>query len=846
MLGLQTRTLSTLLAAALALSCASEDKPRLYHSQPLPPAGLLTDVPPSLYDAVPEGQATVEVTAQGIKDLKFLGPSMLADAKGTYRGTNFAVYSQRAEKLQLLLFDDPESDNPTRTFEMTRTGDVWNVFVEGVGLNQHYGYVAWGPNWVYDRDWYPGSPAGFVADVDFAGNRFNPNKLLFDPYCRAFHRDHDWSKGSLGTGQYRTEVTYGAAMKCVTVKSEHLWSAEEKEFVAKRKDPNFPGHKWTDLILYEVHVKGFTANSASGVEHVGTYKGFAEKADYLKELGITAVELLPPFEKPLDGGYWGYNTLSFFAPELSYASARRKAEVIDEFKYMVQELHKRGIEVILDVVYNHSGEGGLWREKVYEQLGKRPSNLDPQDVASLFSYRGLDNASYYALPPTSGREYCDYTGVGNTMRANAPAMRRLIIDSLRFWVREMHVDGFRFDLAPALGAKDLEYNKCPTSAEKVDSQGIAWDAKTTVIQDIIDDPVLVAHNTRIIAEPWGGGGYPVGQFPVNSVSPEQAWGEWNGAFRDWSRSFINYDDWNISNKLDGGNMLTGSSGMYAWNGRKPFHSVNFLAIHDGFTLYDVFSYDRKVNDCSPLNPICCTAPLSAFCDEAKNSGTDDNRSKDWTKVMCGDFPNAECRGRSEAYKRQLIRNAFALLLVSHGTPMLYGGDEFLRTQLGNNNTYTPEADNLYSWYDWGGWTSRDDRVRMQDFVKQLIRFRKDHAYAFAPSSYEGTAPAWKSPTGGTPGWTTNRQLMLHYSDRSRGAELAILINMGADTVNFQLPPGTWKRVLDTQAYFDGEEYLSSKQLPLRKSGNIALEKPEPLPDGNYGVVGRSIVVLRAE
>ncbi|MGQ0505469.1 MAG: alpha-amylase family glycosyl hydrolase, partial [Myxococcaceae bacterium] len=447
------RVLSLILLVAV-VGCASEDKPRLYRTSPVPPAGMVTAVTPALYNRVASLKDKVPITEDGIKAMQFMGPSLIQDGGGNAWGTNFAVYSQRAEKVQLLLFDDPESDSPTRTLEMSRVGDVWNVFVEGVGLGQHFGYIAWGPNWTFDPAWYPGSAAGFVADVDFAGNRFNPNKLLFDPYCKAFHRDHSWAKGNLGTGSFRLDVTYDASMKCMVVRSDYEWGDAEKDYWRKRKDETFEGHRWNDLIIYEVHAKGFTANTASGAEHFGTYRGMGEKADYFKELGITAVELLPPFEKPLDGGYWGYNTLGFFAPELSYATRRRQQETIDEFKWMVEELHKRGIEVILDVVYNHSGEGGLWREKIYEQFGLRPSNLDPQDVASLYSFRGLDNASYYALPPDMSREYCDYTGVGNTMRCNAPQMKQLIIDSLRYWVEEFHVDGYRFDLAPALGGRD--------------------------------------------------------------------------------------------------------------------------------------------------------------------------------------------------------------------------------------------------------------------------------------------------------------------------------------------------------------------------------------------------------
>lgn len=816
---------ASLPLVVLVVACASDTRARLYTASELPPDGLLVDVPPALYDPASDAPKQVNITADGIRSLQFLGASVVVDTEGVTRGVNFALYSQRAEKVDLLLFDHPDADQATRTFPMTRTGDVWNVFVEGVGLGQAYGYRAWGPNWVFKDTWYPGSAEGFVADVDFAGNRFNPNKLLFDPYCKAFTRDHDWSKASLGTGPYRTQQTYGASAKCVIVQSKHVWGADEGVFRENRRDENWVGHRWNDLIIYEVHAKGFTANSASGVIHPGTYRGFGEKADYFKELGITAIELLPPFEKPLDGGYWGYNTLSFFAPELSYASRREREEVIDEFKWMVEELHKRGIEVLVDIVFNHSGEGGLWREKIYQQSNTAPWNLDPQEIASLFSYRGIDNASYYALPPTNAREYCDYTAVGNTMRCNNAPMKRLIIDSLRYWVRELHVDGYRFDLAPALGAKDLAYDNCPTSSNKQQTSGITWDPNGTIVQEIADDPVLLAHNTRIIAEPWGAGGYPVGQFPRSTVPGRQhvGWGEWNGWFRDWARSFVNDDSWGISNRdIDGGNVLTGTSKLYKANGRRPYHAVNFVTIHDGFTMYDLVSYAQKVNDCSPLNPICCTAPLSSFCDEAKKSGTDDNRSRNW-----GD----------EDVKRQMMRNFFTMMMVAQGTPMLYGGDEWLRTQLGNNNTYTPEADNAYSWHDWGAWQSRDERVRMFDFVKNLTKFRKAHAAQFAATDWDTIPLEWKGAAGGAPDWAS-RQLMISFPGK-----LAVLINMGAAQVTFNLGGGRWRRLIDTQSFFDTTAYLNTNQLPLRSSQNISLEAPVTLPAADYGVAPRSIVVV---
>ncbi|MHB8873179.1 MAG: alpha-amylase family glycosyl hydrolase [Myxococcaceae bacterium] len=846
-----------LLCAALAFGCPNESSPRLYRTADQPPPGLVTDRPVSLLDEA--GPAKVELTREGIRALRHLGPSLMEDAEGGFRGVNFSVYSQRADKVRLLLFDDPESNRATQQFDMTRVGDVWNLFVEGVGLGQHYGFIAWGPNWQENADWYPGSIFGFNADVDTAGNRFNPNKLLFDPYCRAFHRKHDWSKGSAGTGPHRAELDYGAAMKCVVVKSQYAWSPEEEQWRKNRQDPAWSGHRAEDAILYEVHVKGFTMNSASGVEHFGTYRGFAEKADYFKDLGITTVALLPPFEKALDAGYWGYNTLAFFSPELSYASRRQQAEVIDEFKFMVEELHKRGIEVLIDVVYNHTGEGGLWRQKIKQgQAVSDLVNLDPEELASLFSYRGLDNASYYALAQGNNKLYSNQTGVGNETRCNNSPMRRLIVDSARFWVEEMHVDGFRFDLAPVLGEKDLEY-------------WLQDDPRNTVLQDIIDDPVLQKYNVRVIAEPWGGGGggFQLGNFPNSTGVPGYGWGEWNGHFRDWWRSFanakggyqtagvtadeyfkLNSQVWDgyKSVRNDGYFVMNGSRGYFEPSKRKPYHSVNFITIHDGFTMYDMLSFDAKRNDCSPLNPICCENQLSPYCDEARKSGEDNNRSRNWG--MDG-----------EDLKRQQMRNFFVAMMIGHGTPLLYGGDEWMRTQLGNNNTYTPEADNPYSWFDWGSWEAKDERWRMHDFVRQLIKFRKEHAYAFVRAEYEAEpvkSYGWKNAQGAdmAPTDWDKRQVMIHYKDPGKGPELAILINFEVDMldlkkdmpVNFTLPGLSggrgWKRVVDTQLYFDSPAYLSGSALPLRSSANVNLKAPVAVP-ATYEVKGKSIVILEA-
>ena len=432
------RRLPSLLLLLPLIGCPNTgDYARLYHTEAKAPS----------------------IDAADIEALKTLGPTLVD------KGINFSVYSEAAERIEVLLFDDPESERPTRQFPLQRFGDVWNIYVEGIGVGQHYGYIAFGSNWKYDEKWVPGQITGFVADVDETGARFNPNKLLFDPYGKALHRDHDWSKGSVASGPKRTEVTYGASAKTVVVKSAYTWSDTETAWRDQRQDENWVGHKWSDLIIYETHPKGFTASPASGVQHPGTYLGIAEKADYFKDLGVNAVELMPIHEKPLDGGYWGYATLSFFAPEISYSSRQKLNEVMDEFKGMVDALHQRGIEVILDVVYNHTGEGGFWRNKLEFDLSPDPStdsavvNFDPKEVAGLYSYRGLDNAAYYGLSPDN-QTYWNNTGVGNEMRTNHRPFRKLTIDSLRYFVEEFHVDGFRFDLAPVLGEKDKDYNTC--------------------------------------------------------------------------------------------------------------------------------------------------------------------------------------------------------------------------------------------------------------------------------------------------------------------------------------------------------------------------------------------------
>ncbi len=790
------------LAASGALTACDGPHVRLYHTEPIAPS----------------------LDEDAVSALDHLGPT-LVDA-----GVNFSVFSANATRIDVLLFDDPEDGRPAQQFEMSRFGDVWNLYVEGVGLGQHYGYVAWGPNWPYDEEWLPGKIDGFVSDVDDAGHRFNPNKLLMDPYARAFHRDHDWSKGSTASGPGRTQSTWAAAAKSVVTESTYEWSANEADWRECRRDDGCVGHGPSDPIVYEVHLKGFTADPSSGVDHPGTYRGFGQKADYLADLGVTAVELLPIHEKPLDGGYWGYNNLSFFAPEVSYAADPDPREVIDEFKWMVDQLHQRGIEVWVDVVYNHTGEGGLWRERIYQDdVSVDPGtdldfyNFDPKETAGLFNLRGLDNVSYYALSEDN-QTYWNNTGVGNQTRPNHEPMRRMTMDSLRFMVEELHVDGFRFDLAPVLGDRDLDYAN--------------WDdPANTVLQDIADADFIQDNNVRLVAEPWSLNGFYLGQFPASSNGDDTHWGEWNAHFRDWWRSFVNYDDWGMSaseGAIDGGSTLTGSFAHFDDEGRPPQASYNFVTVHDGFTMYDLVTYPEKQNGCGPLNPVCCDDPTSPWCES--EAGESHNRSRDW-----GSHPEGE------ALKRQMMRNFFAGMLISHGTPLLLGGDEWMRTQHGNNNAYSTLADNEFNWFMWGSWQADDDKVRMHDFVRSMIDVRKEFAWALAPDAY-GAWPTWRGPSGGEPDWNS-RQIGLLYTSTDE-PDLLVLINMDRWQVDFTLPAGGWEKLIDTQRYWDFDnpdsdtDFFDNPALDTTISHNATLDDPESVT-GSYGVPDSSIVIFRA-
>lgn len=822
---------------------------------------------------------------QGCKNEDFyeiLGANVIRDKYDS--GIQFAVFAKNATRVEVLIFNNPESELPTFQHAMVKDKEsgIWTLFVEGLSYGTHYGYIAFGPNWPYDPNFKPGTNIGYKTDCDEDGNRYNPNKLLIDPYTRRIHRDFDWSSGNPASGTSLKVSTYKAAAKSVVIKSEYAWSAHEEEWRKNRmKGDDFKGHAKNDLIFYEVHPMGFTKNAMDMAEnHLGTWRGIGEKAQYLADLGITAVELMPVAEKPDDGTYWGYNTIAFFAPEQRFATAinqKKPAGVHDEFKEMVDKLHQAGIEVILDVVYNHTGEGGFWRSKVAQNdfdYGGH-ANLDDATAATIYSFRGLDNKEYYHLIPdpisrVKNQSYLDETGVGNQVRTNNKPGEQLILDNLRFWVEEMHVDGFRFDLASILGVTEEQVtNECSYwtdewgnlqhDCDKHAGDNVFWknNVQNTILQKIIDDPVMAKYHTRFIAEPWSLSQYANGLFPTASGEGDAkpAWFEWNGRFRDMMRPFVNEDhytlnreenlapDWN--NKINIGNLLLGSSNMFGDDGRKPFHSINFLTAHDGFTLYDLESYNSKHNDCGKLNPICCTDRYNAFCD--LNSGDNDNRSRNWCISNPDDgqlSTTGTCKLASdEAVKRQMIRNLFTLLFISHGSPMMLGGDEYMRTQYGNNNAYSDSANNEFNWFRWSDWVSSNERVRMHDYVRDIIKIRKQFKEFLSPAEYRPpTSWWWPNGRDDSSGWN-QKSVALNYEATETTPALFIMINMEAyDKLDYTLPEGEWKILADTQKYWDYDYLIDNPDIDPKRCQNTWLDGSRTV-SSTYSIEPRSIVIL---
>ncbi|MFR3302471.1 MAG: glycogen debranching protein GlgX [Bifidobacterium pullorum] len=570
-------------------------------------------------------------------------------------GVNFSIYSQVADKVELCLFDD--QDRETR-IEMTEQNSyVWHNYLPGIQPGQRYGYRVYGP---YDPN---------------RGLRCNPNKLLLDPYAYAIEGNIDsdeslfsyWFKSPNDNSAMNTLDSAGHTMKSVVVNPYFDWGAD--------RHPNIPYH---DSVIYEAHVRGMTNLNVDVPPDIrGTYAGLAYPSviEYLKKLGVTTIELMPIHQYVNDtflqekglSNYWGYNTIGFFAPHNAYSSSGQRGEQVNEFKSMVKAYHNAGMEVILDVVYNHTAEGN--------------------DRGPTLSFKGIDNQAYYRLVDGDPQHYFDTTGTGNSLLMRSPRALQVITDSLRYWVTEMHVDGFRFDLAATLARQFHDVDKL------------------SAFFDIVEqDPVI--SQVKLIAEPWdiGSGGYQVGGFP-------SSWSEWNGRYRDCVRDFWRSQP---STLPEFASRLMGSSDLYQMNGRRPVASVNFITAHDGFTMNDLVSYNNKHNEANG---------------EGNRDGENNNRS--WN---CGVEGPTNIRDVNEL-RQQQMRNMFATLLVSQGIPMICGGDEVMRTQGGNNNAYC--QDNEISWTNWD---LDDSQQEMLAFVSKMIHLRLSHPVLHRRRFFSGRTP----------------------------------------------------------------------------------------------------------
>ena len=570
-------------------------------------------------------------------------------------GVNFALFSQVAQKVELCLFD--EEDRETRVEMTEQNSYVWHNYLPGIQPGQRYGYRVYGP---YD-------PA--------KGLRCNPNKLLLDPYAKAIEGNIDgdeslysyWFKSPEDVTSMNTLDSAPHTMKSAVVNPYFDWGNDQH--------PNISYH---DSVIYEAHVRGMTNLNLDVPPDIrGTYAGLAYPSviEYLRKLGVTAIELMPIHQFVNDSflqekglsNYWGYNTIGFFAPHNAYSSSGQRGEQVNEFKSMVKAYHRAGMEVILDVVYNHTAEG---------------NHMGP-----TLSFKGIDNASYYRLVEGDQQHYFDTTGTGNSLLMRSPHALQLITDSLRYWVTEMHVDGFRFDLAATLARQFQEVDKL------------------SAFFDIVEqDPII--SRVKLIAEPWdlGSGGYQVGGFP-------SSWSEWNGRYRDCVRDFWRSQP---STLPEFASRLMGSSDLYQMNGRRPVASVNFITAHDGFTMNDLVSYNEKHNDANG---------------EGNRDGESNNRS--WN---CGVEGPTTIKDVNDL-RQQQMRNMFATLLCSQGIPMICGGDEVARTQQGNNNAYC--QDNAISWTNWDLDDSQKDLL---EFVSKLIHLRLEHPVLHRRRFFTGREP----------------------------------------------------------------------------------------------------------
>jgi glycogen operon protein len=649
---------------------------------------------------------------------------------------------------------------------MNRTGDHWHIQVKGLPPTFRYG-------------WRVDGPRG-------GGHRFNPRIVLLDPASTALADGVVWGGGTLRIADGRLHndqkqpvISSGTTRRSLFFRRPFDWHEDVP-----------PLTPLEDSIIYELHVRGFTCHPSSGVSKPGTFAGLIEKIPYLQRLGVTAVELLPvhefdendcPFSNPVTGeplrNFWGYNSIAFAAPKASFASSGPLHGQVIEFREMVRAFHAAGIEVILDVVFNHTGEG--------------------DDRGHVYSFRGLDNELYYMLGP--GGTYLNFSGCGNTVNCNHPVVRDLILTCLRYWVGEMHVDGLRFDLASVFGR---------------DSHGNVL-VEPPIVEAISEDGILA--DTKLIAEPWDAVGlYQVGRFPHG-----RRWSEWNGRYRDDVRRFWR-GDLNMSGAL--ATRMCGSADLYESSGRKPRHSLNFVTCHDGFTLWDLVSYNSKHNEANG---------------EGNRDGLDENFS--WNCGIEGPTTNADIL----ALRRRQARNLMATLMLSQGVPMLMAGDEFLRTQRGNNNAWC--QDNEVSWVDWKLAETNADFLR---FVRGLIALRKAHGVLRRRSFFRGSGPnqnqppdiIWHGVEPGRPDFTLSSRTMAfaldgRQTDREPDNDFYVACNAWKGPVSFRIPVSPsgrrWRRVIDTSLP-SPQDIMELEEAPPVKANAI------------YPVAPYSMIVLVSE
>jgi glycogen operon protein len=753
-----------------------------------------------------------ELAGTGIQQQEAVTWTLGASYDSTKANINFRVYSSRATRIEVWIYKTPYGAQEAVKYVMTKDAatSIWSKTVSvstlqttyGITGPVYYGYRAWGPNWAYNASWTKGSSLGFVADVDASGNRFNPNKLLVDPYAKEISHDPTNMTNTDGTwfasgATHRNKDSGPYAPKGIVL-------AGDTQAIGTK-----PTRSLKDEVIYEVHVRGLTkADPSIAAAYQGTYKGAGLKAPALAALGVTAVEFLPVQETDNDSidkvqstvgdNYWGYMTLNFFAPDRRYASDKSAGGPTREFKEMVKAFHDNGIKVFIDVVYNHTGEGGNWI-------------ANDSSTYNVLSFRGLDNPTYYSL--TSDMQFnWDNTGVGGNYNTFNPVAQDLIIHSLAYWKDTLGVDGFRFDLASVLG------NTCQHGCFNYDKANTGT-ALNRILRDLEPRPPAGGAGTDFIAEPWaiGGNSYQVGNFPGT-------WAEWNGAFRDTFRKDQN--QLGVEN-VTPGNLATrfaGSSDLYGDDGRKPFNSINFMVAHDGFTLKDLYTYNTKNNGQAwPYGP--------------SDGGEDSNHSWD--------------QGGIAADQRKAARNGLAFLMLSAGTPMITGGDEFLRTQFGNNNAY-----NLDSNINWLNYSLSTDQTNFKTFTQRLIAFRKAHP-ALRPANFYSTVDnngnvmeqhRWFKPDGTVPDATyfnsaSNHALAYRIDGTEFGdtaSAIYVAYNGWSAAVNFVLPwPGTgkrWYRVTDTCNWAEGSGQVATPGTEADVGGEFA----------NYSICGRGLILLIAK